>query len=233
MPRKARIVLEGCPHHITQRGNNRQEVFFVNDDRTVYLELLKEQSGKFGLSILAYCLMSNHIHIIAIPRNADSLAKAIGRTHLLYTQYVNRMHGRSGHLWQNRFHSCVLDGRHLWKAMRYVEQNPVRAKMAQNAAQYKYSSAKAHVESFDTQGLLDMNWWREHIGRRDWEQTLQVRLSGEYISRLKLAISRGRPLAGDSFMSKMEKLVGKRLRPLPVGRPTKTKSPPESVGNAD
>ena len=116
MPRVARIVVPGMPHHITQRGNNRQDVFFIDADRSLYLTLLKEQSRRFGLSIIAYCLMSNHVHLVAAPRRADSLAKAVGRTHWLYAQAINRMHGRSGHLWQNRFHSCALDGEHVLHA---------------------------------------------------------------------------------------------------------------------
>jgi len=95
MPRVSRIVLPGRPHHVTQRGNNRQDVFFVDDDRRVYLGLLKEQAERFGLEILGYCLMSNHVHLVAVPAGEDSLAKAVGRTHFLYTQYVNRLHGRS------------------------------------------------------------------------------------------------------------------------------------------
>ena len=88
-------MLPGRPHHVTQRGNNRQDVFFVDDDRRVYLGLLKQQAERFGLEILGYCLMSNHVHLVAVPAGEDSLAKAVGRTHFLYTQYVNRLHGRS------------------------------------------------------------------------------------------------------------------------------------------
>ena len=109
MPRIARIVISDVQYHITQRGNNHQDIFFVDDDRQVYLEFLKKQADRFGLEVQGYCLMTNHIHLIATPHNEDSLAKAIGITHLLYTQYINRMHRRSGHLWQNRFYSCPLD----------------------------------------------------------------------------------------------------------------------------
>jgi len=102
MPRTARIVMPEIPHHMTQRGNNKQDVFFVDDDRVVFLKLLKQQSEKFRMGIDGYCLVTNHIHIIATPQKEDSLAKTVGRTNLLYAQYVNYMHGRSGHLWQNR-----------------------------------------------------------------------------------------------------------------------------------
>jgi len=109
VPRVARIVISGNEHHVTQRGNNRQDVFFTDDDRRIYLSFLREQTGKHGVRIVAYCLMTNHVHLIVVPPDGDSLAKAIGRTQLLYAQYVNRLHRRSGHLWQNRFYSCVLD----------------------------------------------------------------------------------------------------------------------------
>ena len=96
MPRVARIVIPGLPHHICKRGNNQQDVFFVEDDRRVYLDLLRGQSERYGLSVLGYCLMTNHVHVVATPARDESLAKAVGRTHFLYTQYVNRMHGRAG-----------------------------------------------------------------------------------------------------------------------------------------
>ena len=105
MPRIARIVIPDCPHHIVQRGNNRQDVFFVDDDREAYLGILKYQADRYGLVVHAYCLMTNHIHIVATPSRADSLANAIGRTHWLYSQTINRLHGRRGHLWESRFYS--------------------------------------------------------------------------------------------------------------------------------
>ena len=223
MPRLARIVLKNVPHHITQRGNNQQDVFFLDDDRTVYLELLKEQSQRFGLDVLGYCLMTNHVHIIAVPRNDTALAKAIGRTHFLYTQYVNRMHKRSGHLWQNRFFSCPMDNQHLWKAMQYVETNPVRSGIVRKPWRYPYSSASPHIENADPLNLLDMKWWRIKSKQFDWKAILQKQMDKQDVGNIRLATTRGRPLATDSFLSKLEKTVGRRLRPLPVGRPKKTK----------
>ena len=110
MTRRARVVIEGCPHHITQRGNDRQDVFFSDGDRRFYLELLAEQCEKFSMAVEAYCLMTNHFHLIATPKRKDSLAKAVGRTNLYYTRHINATRGRCGHLWQDRFFSCPLDG---------------------------------------------------------------------------------------------------------------------------
>ena len=223
MPRTARIAIPDVPHHITQRGNNRQDIFFVDDDRRVYLSLLKEHADKYGLEILGWCLMTNHIHLIARPADTNALAKALGRTHFRYTQYINRLHGRSGHLWQNRFYSCPLGKQHFWRALRYIEQNPVRAEMVKQPAQYKWSSAKAHLSGIDPAGLLNVGWWRQASARIDWKQALRIPQPQEQVDQIRRNTHTGRPLASDSFISKLEKLVNKRLRPLPVGRPKKRK----------
>ncbi len=120
MPRIARIVIPNIPHHVTQRGNNHQEVFFSDKDRHIYLNFLKQQADKYSLKLLGYCLMTNHVHLIATPAKADSLAKAIGGAHFLYAQYVNRSYDRSGHLWQVRFYSCALAESHFCSAMLYI-----------------------------------------------------------------------------------------------------------------
>jgi len=224
MPRAARIVVPGVPHHITQRGNNRQDTFFVDDDRRVYLALLKQQSYKFGLDVMAYCLMTNHIHLVATPQTTDALAKAIGRTHLIYTQYINQMHGRSGHLWQNRFHSCPLGRSRLVNTLCYVERNPVRAKLVGHAWQYEWSSAAAHTGGKDPSGLLNLRAWRRRHRDADWRETLRRPDDSDVLAALRSASSRGRPLGSDTFLSKIEKAVGRRLRPLSAGRPRKRKT---------
>ena len=221
MVRIARVVVPGVPHHITQRGNNRQDVFFVDDDRRVYLSILREQSEKYGLEILGWCLMTNHIHLIARPSAPESLAKSLGRTHLRYTQYVNQLHGRSGHLWQNRFFSCPLGREHFWQALRYVEQNPLRAGIVRPAWKYEWSSAEAHISGEDSTGLLNLSYWRQISAQVDWRQALEKVQSKEMVGRIRLNTHTGRPLAGDSFISKLEKVLNKRLRPLPIGRPKK------------
>ena len=123
----ARVVAAGVPHHITQRGNNRQDVFLLDDDRRFYLETLRERSQRHGVTLLGYCLMTNHVHLVAIPERPDSLARALGQSHSRYAQRFNRRYGRTGHLWQNRFYSCPLGRTHLVRALLYVDLNPVRA----------------------------------------------------------------------------------------------------------
>ncbi|MBS3733943.1 MAG: transposase [Phycisphaerae bacterium] len=218
MPRVARVVIPGCPHHVTQRGNNRQDVFFVDDDRRVYLDVLRVQCQRFGLAIDAYCLMTNHVHLVATPGDADALARAVGRTHWRYTQYVNEVHGRSGHLWQNRFYSCPLDDEHFWTAVAYVERNPARAKVVRTAWQYPWSSAAAHVIGSDATGLLDLAAWAERLPPDgDWRDALQQ--DGDDADKLRRATVTGRPLASDRFISKLETRLGRRLRTRPRGRP--------------
>ncbi len=219
MPRVARIVLEGQPQHITQRGNNRQDVFFLDDDRLAYLELLHIHGERFGFRVLGYCLMTNHVHLIGVPARQESLAKAVGRTNFRYTQYINRMHGRSGHLWQNRFYSCALDDVHLCRAMCYVEQNPVRAKMVRVPWRYRWSSAAAHVSDDATDNLLDMRDWKKDWTPRRWRAALTERPEESDCNAIRLATHRGRPLATDSFLSKLEHRLARRVRALPVGRP--------------
>lgn len=215
------MVIPGCPHHVTQRGNNRQDVFFVDDDRHVYLELLRDGAARFGLEVVAYCLMTNHVHLVAIPHGEDSLAKAVGRTNLKYTQYINRLHSRCGHLWQDRFFSSPLDEQYFWTALAYVERNPVRAKTAPLAWEYPWSSASAHVGQNDPSGLLDLGRWKEMLAGLDWPEALTSPQDEQLVGRLRRWTNRGCPIGSDSFISKMERLIGRRLRPLPVGRPAK------------
>lgn len=224
MPRVARIVIPGMPHHVTQRGNNRQDVFFVDDDRRVYLELLKKQSVEHGLRVLGYCLMTNHVHLVVVPREEQSLARAVGRTHFLYTQYINRMHGRSGHLWQNRFYSCSLDEVHLWRALVYVERNPVRARMVRLAWRWAWSSAVLHCGEPDQSGVtdfVDLREFREEWKAAKWSAELRKSEDDETVAQLRLSTHTGRPLVTDRLLAKLETRLGRRLRPLPVGRPSK------------
>lgn len=223
MPRLARTVAVGFAHHITQRGNNRQDVFFIDDDRRVYLALLKEQADKYALELNGYCLMNNHVHIIAIPHAEDALAKAIGRTNFRYAQYINRFHRRSGHLWQGRFYSCALDERHFWLAMKYIELNPVRARLRRKPWRYEWSSAAVHVDAKARSDIVNLPGWYDRISAAQWRKELTGGLSESEVGRLRSRMHTGRPLGSDSFLSKLERVLGRRLRPLPVGRPKKNK----------
>jgi putative transposase len=221
MPRLARTVIPGLPHHITQRGNNKQDIFFVDNDRKVYLEILAKQSAKYSLTVIGYCLMGNHIHLVAIPAAEDSLAKAVGGTHFAYSQHINRFHNRSGHLWQGRFYSCVLDDHHFLSAMRYIERNPVKAGLCRKPWDYRWSSAAVHTKTGSRSDLLDLRQWYNTVRPDEWEKLLTEEIDDKEAENLRTNTYTGRPLGSDSFISKIEETVGFRLRPLPVGRPKK------------
>ena len=144
MGRLRRVVVPGLPHHVTQRGVRRSATFSDARDRCIYLELLSEASRLFGLAVRSYVLMTNHIHLIAVPEHEDSLGKTMRDTHGPYASYFNRRYGFCGHLWQARFYSSPMDDGHFWEAVRYVENNPVRAGIVERAEDYPWSSAAAH-----------------------------------------------------------------------------------------
>lgn len=221
MPRVARIVAPGVAHHITQRGNNRQDVFFADRDRRVYLELLREQAEKYGVAVRAYCLMTNHVHLIVTPPDAESLRLAVGRTHWRYTQHINRVRSRSGHLWRGRFFSCPVVGDHELAAMRYVERNPVRVKMVRMPWRYEWSSAAAHCGGKDATGLLDLAAWGRRFTPQEWRAILRDPGDGDETAAIRRATKTGRPLASDRWIAKMEPRLGRSLRARPVGRPPK------------
>jgi putative transposase len=169
--------------------------------------------------------MDDHMHLVAIPHEPDSLAKAIGRTHFRYTQYFNRVHHRSGHLWQGRFHSCAMDKRNLWLALRYVELNPVRARLCRKPWRYEWSSAAVHTDEKAESQLLNLRRWYKQISAEAWRKELAKRLTDAEAELLRLRTQTGRPLGSDNFLNKIEALLGRRVRPLPVGRPRKLQGP--------
>ncbi|MCL4469354.1 MAG: transposase [Deltaproteobacteria bacterium] len=145
MPRIARAVVKDYPYHVTQRGNYRQPVFEVEDDFLRYKVWLKEYSQKYRLKVSAYCLMSNHVHFVCVPLADDALARTFNTLHMRYSRYFHNKKGLKGHLWQGRSFSCALDERHLRAAVRYVENNPVRAKIVDSLERYKWSSTLGHM----------------------------------------------------------------------------------------
>jgi len=153
MPRAARVVFEGVVHHITQRGNYRQNIFEDSADRKKYIEFVSEYSRKYQMKIYAYCLMTNHVHFLAAPLRRDSLAMTFKYANMRYSSYFNKKNRRSGHLWQGRFYSCPLHHDHALEALRYVERNPVRAKMVRLPWEYEWSSAREHVGFIAEEGI--------------------------------------------------------------------------------
>lgn len=213
MPRNARCVLPGIPYHVTQRGTDRQRVFFLNSDREMYLRLLSRNLSGARVRVLAYALMTNHIHAIVIPERSDSLAVLFRRVHGRYAQYVNTRRGRSGHLWQGRFYSCPLDGAHLATALRYVEENPCRAGIAERPEKYRWSSAAAHFGvRGDEYNLIDLPFWERSGGESTWREMYEASLSEEQIEPLRQCTYGGRPFGGDDFVARMEEQFGRSWR---------------------
>ena len=223
MPRLARNVFPDVPHHITQRGNRRDDVFFSDEDRQVYLAWLMEYSKKHGLEILAYCLMTNHVHLVAVPKTEKSLQEVFKPLHMRYAQKINREKGWKKHLWQGRFFSSALDESYLWAAIRYVERNPVRAKMLRKAERYPWSSAAAHC-GIKTDKVLTKKatWWNKFNQITDWSAWLAEGEEPDKLTLLRRNIEKGLPSGSEQFVKKLEALSGKELRFRPQGRPKKS-----------
>jgi putative transposase len=222
MPRLARTVCARVPHHITQRGNRREQVFFTDEDRHAYLDWLKEYTERYKVEILAYCLMSNHVHLIAVPTTEDALHRALKPLHMRYAQRVNRRRGWKGHLWQGRFFASSLDADYLWAALRYVERNPVRAKRVRKAQNYRYSSAPAHCGLTQDPVLTKKLFWcRQFDSVGDWSAWLAEGDEPERLDILRRNVDKGLPCGAPAFVRKLEKLTGRALQYRPRGRPRK------------
>jgi putative transposase len=213
MARFARAVAAGVAHHITQRGVDQQKVFFSDADRRTYLECLTSYCTQAGVRILAYCLMSNHVHLVAVPEEVKSLGVALRRAHGRYSLYLNSRRQRSGHLWQNRFYSCAMDEKHLWAALRYVERNPVRANLVIRPEEYEWSSAAAHVglPSLCSTSLLDWQFHAAAGGKERWIELLAEPDELLAIRSLQRGTFTGRPVGNAEFITKLEEQLGRPL----------------------
>jgi putative transposase len=219
MARMARVIAAHYPHHITQRGNRRQDSFFCADDYRYYIALMSEWCGKCGVAIWAYCLMPNHVHLIAVPESEDGLRRGIGEAHRRYTRFINFREKWTGHLWQGRFSSFVLDANYLLAATRYVELNPVKAGLVSTPEAYTWSSARAHIEGRDDNlvtvaPLLQMD--------KDWRHFLSNGVSAEAYEMLRRHERTGRPLGSKSFVTGLETTLSRILNPQKGGRPKKS-----------
>jgi putative transposase len=193
MPRIARIVIPKYPYHITQRGNNKQNIFSEDRDREKYLSYIDGYSEKYDLSILSYCLMDNHVHFVAVPGKENSLSKTYGQAHHIYSYYYNKKMNASGHLWQGRFNSCLLDKRHLIAAIRYVERNPVRAGSVRRAWEWKWSSARARRGRVDAHVKLGDICEFIEIDPSEWEEYLDAEESEGELNSIRRNTMQGRP----------------------------------------
>jgi len=209
MPRIARIVVPHFPHHVIQRGNRSQDVFFSESDKNLYIKLLQEQGKEVGIKYWSYCLMDNHVHLVAIPEKEKSLAQGIGKADRKYSLLINSREGWRGYLWQGRFMSFPMDDSYLFAAIRYIERNPVRAGLVRYAEDYAWSSARAHVYRSDDPlvseipSYLHIDSWAEYLRHPD-DQSM-MRAFGR-------SARTGRPLGDDPFLLELEKITGRVLR---------------------
>jgi len=214
MARLARVVAPGYPHHVTQRGNHRQQTFFCEQDYAEYLALIAEFCEKSATDVWAYCLMPNHVHFVMVPSDPDGLRGAISEAHRRYTRKINLREGWRGHLWQERFHSFVMDEHHLLAAVRYVENNPVRAGLCHRAQDWPWSSARAHLNGSDDSlacaapmlGLVD-----------DWQTYLLESADASLPETIHRHSRTGRPLGAKAFVDTLEQLLGRTLAPRKPG----------------
>ena len=221
MPRAARIVIPELPHHVTHHSNNYEEIFRTQEDRLTYLNILKWFTQKHSVKVLGYCLMTNHVHLILTPEDQVSLGLLIHDAHKAYTEYANKSFGRAGHLWEGRYFSCAMDDEHCVAALRYVEQNPVRAGLAKLPWQYPWSSARAHVEGMDREGLLDFEWWRKNFTPAEWKDFLATPEDEKTISEIRIRTKLGKPAGNEAFLKKLGEELGIDLQVRPQGRPKK------------
>ena len=218
MARIARVVVPGILHHITQRGNRRMDTFFTRADYREYLSLMAEWCNRCKVQIWAYCLMTNHIHLIAVPETEDGLRRAIGEAHRRYTKYINFQKGWRGHLWQGRFASYPMDEQYFIAAARYIELNPVRSGIINKAEEYPWSSARAHLRS-ENDILVNVAPGLEIVP--DWSGLLSSDLAEKEIEVLRRHERTGRPLGSDDFVTGLEKLMSRILKKKKPGPKTK------------
>jgi len=218
MPRQARIVIPNTPHHITQRGNYRQKVFDYERHYKQYCEWINDYAVAHSLQILAYCLMDNHVHFVIVPKEEADLAIIFKTAHMRYAHYINKQRGVKGHLWQGRFYSCILDDLHLYRVVRYVENNPVRAKIVKDAWKYKWSSASDHVESREKGPIKLANY--KTIKGEEWRNYLKEN-DPEMIDEIRLKTNRGLAIGTEKFIKGLEERLERSLNCLRQGRPKK------------
>jgi len=220
MTRLARMVISGLPHHVTQRGNRREAIFFEDGDREVYRDLLAEQARKTGIEVWAYCLMPNHVHLILKPEQPESLGRAVGEAHRRYTNFINARGRWTGHLFQSRFASVAMDQSHLLAAVCYVSLNPVRARLVGRAEDWPWSSVRAHLAGNDD-GLVSVRPVLDLIPRF---AELLIGDRDEAFAELRQAEGSGRPLGTAEFVIGLERLLGR-----PVARRAPGRKPTASV----
>lgn len=225
MSRDIRTVIPLLPHHVTQRGGRRQDVFFTPGDRAVYLELLALYAQRYGVELLAYTLMTNHVHHLVVPHEKDSLRWTFQMTHKRYAEYINARNNWTGHLWQAKFFSSPVDESYFWVALRYIYRNPVEAKLVTHPADYAWSSASAHCgKGADPYINTEGRYGIRIATKMDISQWLGERPDPKHVEQLRRCTRRDLPTGSDDFLDSLEQEYGVRAHPRKVGRPKKGES---------
>jgi putative transposase len=214
---------------VIQRGNNREAIFFAVDDYARYHDLLAEAAARYGCAIHAYVLMSNHVHLLATPGDADSLPRMMQLLGRRYVRHVNAAQRRSGTLWEGRYRAAPIDGTtYLLACCRYIELNPVRAGMVRRPRDYKWSSYRAHAQGAADALASDHPLYRA-LGRTKAERRtayrslFRARLDDGFVAALRHATNGGWALGDEPFKQRIAKAAGRRAEPLPLGRPAKSR----------
>jgi putative transposase len=231
MARLARVVVPGLSYHVTQWGNRRADIFLSDEDRLLYLALMRDYGAKAGLEFRAWCLMSNHVHFVVVAGREDSLSRGIGLAHRRFAAWLNARQGWLGHLWANRFFSTPLDETHLWRAIRYVERNPVRAGLVARAEEWAWSSARARVEGCPDPLLAP--GWPEPQRLSGWREWLAEPDDGEELKRLRLCTQTGRPCGTPDFVARLESALNRSLTPRKRGRKPRTQDNASASGEEE
>lgn len=206
--------MPGLPHHVTQRGNRREPVFFGDGDYRFYIGLIRDAAKAAGTEIWAYCLMPNHVHFLLTPSAPDGLRATFANAHRRYTSFINARRGQTGHLWQGRFASSVMDERHFIAALRYVALNPVRAGLVARASDWPWSSVRAHLAGVDDD-VVTVGPALDRTG--DFAAFLGHASDDEAIAALRGAYVTGRPVGDQTWVASLERTVGRALWPAKRG----------------
>lgn len=225
MPRRARVVLPNVPLHLIQRGNNRQVCFVADEDFRVYLDWLHEYAGKTGCRVHAYVLMTNHVHLLVSAGQEDApgaLMKALGQR---YVQYFNRTYRRSGTLWEGRYRSCLTQAEdYLLACQRYIELNPVRARMVEHPAEYRWSSYRANAQG-EASSLLDPHAVYLALGatpearQASYRELFRYELEPGLVDEIRRATNGNFALGNARFSAEVAAMLGRRVTPGRAGRP--------------
>ena len=226
MPRKLRFYLPGVPAHIVQRGNNRQAVFFSNEDYQAYLEWLKEGADKHGCSIHAYVLMTNHVHLLVTPESRESISRTIQFVGRNYVTYINRVYARSGTLWEGRHKGCIVAAdRYMMACSRYIELNPVRAGMVERPEEYRWSSYRANAQG-KASNILERHSLYMKLGDTDelrrfaYRELFRNSVEPDLIDSFRSTLQTGTPLGNDRFREQIEEALGRKVGQARRGRPS-------------